>query len=718
MLIIQDRIFVKIMIDGKELQGANLVDTLALIEGVAATTPSIMMVLNDHSQRLIKELCLTDGNSLVVTVGRSPEDLKTVTRQYRLFSVKNIDGQQGPRVTLIGLLDAPAYNLTKVSESYEGTTAQVMEQIAKKCQLDFDGPQAINGRQVKDSQVWLNVSKNRGAFVQQGLARFGYMDEHSAMHAALTSLGVLKYRNLMDLVNTPVEKIKYVFVNNIETGDQDESKQVYVVSTSKERSDAGMMNATQNYGSVQVTHGVTGESKIENKVDVKTSAPYLAINDQVAQTVGQAKFVYTPIDCGNTHENYERAKYQNMRQLGLFSERESLLVLEPTEVQLYDPVIYKQANADPERPSRNTDIYIVVGKTIFVKAGTQYAERIELVRMSITEKGAAALKSAEPTSVRETSVPDVTLNPSVNIASRTLGTAKGILATVKGLEDKLKNVKANALQAVATSLQTLPGLSKLGIDLNQVATNPQAAVKGLEANIRSIKNVTEQFKTMREGIEDAAAAIREGNVSLIAQNISGVARTAAFFRADGVVDNFLNNMGVVNAQQQIASVYGSVAEIAQQSRGYLQDVLQAGETVDNMVNSVTSFQDEYQRSVSGMASMYNSIIQNVSGKSPDLTVPGLSINRGNFTTLLRKSIEPASQPIYEISQQLPTIGGLKSELARSAGVTDDTRRLQWVPESGYEVPKITGDFQQNVMGISKTLNNVQRQQGDYDNEVV
>lgn len=691
MINIEGRIYIEIKIDGKPLDGANLVSSLALLEGTACTAPSLMMILNDNSQTLTKELCLTDGNEILITVGKTPNDLKTITRQYRLFSVMQMAGQAGPRLQVLGIYDAPKYTTESARDSYEGTSSAVLKQLAEKCKLDYDGPEDFNGRGTVDNQVWLSVSKNRGAFVQQNVAPYAYVDEFSAMYAALTSLGVLKFRNLLDVVATPMEEIKYVFLHNIGEGDTDSSKQVYRVDQSKERSDAGLMNSMANYGSTQIVDGPSGITQVEDKVDVKTSAPYLAINDQVAQTVGRAKISYGPIDCGNVHDKYYRAEYQNKRQLALFSERVSILISEPTEVQLFDPVLYKQANADPARPVRNSDIYIVVAKTIIVVGGQHYGERIELVRMSITEKGAAELKSSEPTSARESSIPDTLVDPSATIAANTIGRAKGIMGIVGGIEGQLNAVRAKAENVLNNAKLTLPSLTNFTSNMGTYLQNPEKALKDLQSGAASLKQLKSTLDDYRTDLKTATDAIRSGNVELMASGINGISRTAAMFRPTGVAENVSAMLGITQVMKSTSEMYASVGAQFQAIRGPLDAAVGAGKQIDEMVGDITGIVQGYQSQASSMASSYNSLIQTVTGETPNLSVPNLELNRFYFEDSVRQSVTPVATPINEISRQTPTVSDVQSRMADTLQVKDDSRNYQWAPESGYTVARVGAD---------------------------
>jgi hypothetical protein len=715
MINIQDRIFIQIKIDGSPLVGANLCQSITLAEGTPIIAPSMKMVLNDHSGYLSKELALTDGNEILITVGKSPNDLKTVSRQYRVFKVKQVTAQAGPTLEILGIYDAPAWTTESARDSFSGTTSQVLKSLADKCKLDYDGPQDFNGRNTADNQIWVCVGKSRGAFAQQEVARHAYMDDHSAMYAALTSLGVLKYRNIMDVIGTTPDKVKYVFAHNILSSDMDNNKQVYAVQQAVERSDAGLLNIWQNYGAVQINDGPSGVTKVQDKVDVKTSAPFLAINDQVAKTVGKSKISYGPIDCGNVHDKYYEADYINRRQLALFSERMSILITEPTEVQLFDPVIYKQADRDPARPVRATDIYMVTGKTVFVAGGAHYAERIELSRMSITEKGGAELKSSEPTSARESSIPDTLVDPSATVAANTIGRSNIIGGLIAPVENMLRNVRSKAGDVLNNVSLTVPSLTNISTNIQRYSQYPDLARRDIQGAINSVNQLKNTYDSFARDFSSAAAAVRQGNVNMLAQSVSGVARTAAFFRPDGIAENISAMLGVSQVMSTTAQLYNSISQELAPLRGALDEAVGIAGDIDNFTGSIASVVNSYQSQMSSTASSFNSMVQNVTGETPNLSTPNMELNRFYLQDMLRGSIQPVTTPLTEISYQLPDVAAVQKDMVGRLRVKDDTRNYQWAPETGYTLEKISAsDMLAKVQALNKDITNATRQMDDFN----
>lgn len=707
MIIIKDRIYIEISIDGKPLDGPNLVASIALLEGCPVLSPSLSMVLNDHAGTLTKQLVLTDANALVVTIGKSPEDLKTVQRQYRSYKVKQLAGQSGPCLHILALYDAPKYILEAARESYEGTTDQVLQQIAEKCKLEFDGPQNFNGRKLDDSQVWLNVARSRAQFAQHELAKHAYMDEYSAMYACLTSLGVLKYRNLMDVIATPVEDVKYVLAMNIMPGDQEfASKEVYLVTKTKEASNAGVSNAGGNYGSTLIQDNLSGETRIDDKLDVKTGAPYLAINDQVAQTVDRARVEYAPIDYGNTHPMYTRAVYQNRKKLALFSERLSVIVQDPTEIQLMDPVIYKQADVDQNKPVRTTDIYVVIGKTIFVAGGQHYGERLELARMSIVEKGEAELKSADPATARESSVPEVTIDPSATTSASALDKTRAAMKISGPMENAAKGVTAAGGRVLNNVKLIQPSIGRIATNIKSYAEKPAQAAKDIRAAANSAKQLRDTARQLQNSAKQMKDELKNGNVLMAAAGMSKLAQTAAYFRPEGVMANICGAMGVTQVMKSTAEIYNTISGQLQQLRGPLDAIEGIGSEIDSVVADMQGVAGSYTSIVGDLASSYNSAMEAVTGTSRNLNVPNLELNRVSFQNMIADSIKPATAPLNQVAYQVPTVDDVQTTVARNLEVKDDTRNYVWAPESNYLATRMSLDDLPNaVNALSDTLDN-------------
>lgn len=557
MLNLDGRIFVTIKVDGHDLpHSPGLIERITMTEGGGALSPAIELILNDYANSLSKELALTDGNELLITVGKTVSDINTQSRKYRVFGIRTLPTPMGPRMQVIGIYDAPGYLTGSMRESFRGTTGDVIKTIASRCGLSYYGPETFNGAKTNDNQVWLNVAKSRAMFVQQ-TSRHGYIDDHSAMMCVLTSLGQLRYLNLNDVIETPKEKIKRMFAHN--TFKSDDPKLVtYPVREARTRSSAGLMNTWQNYGSTRVEHSLDGEKISHTKVDVQTSADYLPINNVVKKQVARSRLEYSPLDCGNTHDNFTRAQYQNLKLLALFSEHVSILTYDVTDLQPLDVVIYRQANSDPKVPVSNSDIYLVVAKSIVVKSAN-YAERIELVRHNIVEKGATELAAFEgaSTSVADSTIPNSIIDPTSNVGATALPKAQSLNDLTKPTEASMNQMKGSVSDMRKGAGFLKPTLKGIHETLQGIQKNKALAhnlVGQMRNSISAMKHFSSIGKNYTNMMKYSVGNLRNLRTALEPRNLSAGMRSALMFKKGGGLNAMTYNLGVVRQNMQLSSM--------------------------------------------------------------------------------------------------------------------------------------------------------------------
>lgn len=499
MLNIQDIAFLSIEIDGEEVPYA-FIQSVELTEGNGALFPAFRIVMGDpYSTYMTGEKALTDGNKFSITIGKSMSDKNCKPRKYRLFGKKPINRAELPQMLIVGIVDAPNLVYAKPIEAYKGTSDAVLKQIAEKAGLQYSGPGSCNGATMNDNQVWRNSGKNRGVFAQD-ISRRGWMSPKSGMSMAITSTCEMRYRNLVDVINTPLPKIKFVFSHNAPKSDEDDTKKFYLVKFANDHSSAGVTSGWQNYGSVRTQPCLSGEDKKSDKMEVCVPGKYVAVNKEIADMVGKVRRDVAPVDMGNVHENYEKAQFQNIKVLALFSQKMSLLVEQVTDVQLYDPVIYKQANADPTEPVSTTDVYIVVGKTISIRAGAFYAERIEIARLSTNMKGTTELKqcgSGAAENIDQQSMPDVKIDQKAGETTRSavqsnLKQIRTGVSQIRALVAGIKNLRTVMSGNMTPVIAALTELQRqIGVNDPNMAQNVGVlitATKKLQDNAYLLKD--------------------------------------------------------------------------------------------------------------------------------------------------------------------------------------------------------------------------------------
>lgn len=552
MLNIQDRLFVSLKIDGQEVEYANLISIIAA-EGNGTLVPAIKITISDPTSAFSSDKTFTDGNEIEITFAKSYTDNQVSPRRYRVFSPHRGNQAFNPVVEIVGILNAPDYITKSARESYKGTSESVLKQVASKCGLRFTGPSSIDGRAPNDSQTWLNVCSNRAKFMME-VTRHGWIDDHSGLSSAVTSYGELRYRDLIALINTPIDRVQFVFSHNSLPSSSDDKKKSYIVKEARDRSSAGVMSAWQNYGSTRAQNMLEGEHEISKELQVKMPGNYLPINKSVADQVDRSRIEYAPLDCGNVHKKYEIAKYQNIKLNALFSEKMSLLVDVVTEVELYDVVVYRQEDADLRQPVKNTDIYIVVGKTLVVSGGAFYAERIELARMSLTMKGTAELETPSGASSERSMIPDVSIVPSNRGVAAAANRAN--VGSLGSLVQKVSTGNAVLDGVKQTLLAPLTGvMGNIGGAVDKIL-NGNMDVSTVRGLLGSVRTVASSVATLKSAVTYVTAA-NGGLLSALTSQADAV-KYQLISQANGVTTSLVNQYAIAMPLQ---AVTGAMTDI-------------------------------------------------------------------------------------------------------------------------------------------------------------
>ena len=647
MITLAGKISIKIEIDGSEIPStANMLASLFLTEGYGSPAPACKITLNDSNGFLQTQKALSDGNEILVTIGKDANSLTAPARQYRLFgNPPSPAGGFHSKLIIVGLYDAPGYLLGAAAEAYEGPSDVVLSDIATKCKLHYSPPSDYNGRTMDDTQVWRNGCKSRAVF-SADVVRRGYMDASSAMGLALTSLGVLKYRNLSDVIETKIEDIRHVFVHNA-LPDVDSKLVQYVVREARPRSIAGVMNTWQNYGSTLFANDLSGAQKAHASVPVKTSSAFLPINESVSRTIGRARMSYASLDCGNTHAKYAQAENQNSKLLALFSERVSLMVYETTEVQLYDPVLYRQADVALTDSLKNTDVYIVLGKTIVCLGGVHYGERIELARMSIQVQGDAKLKGAstlEPARDRlAAQSPDVILDPNASTEQLLTVSAK-LNALAKSTQDQAAALRTNLIEvnkSVASSTDQIRKNVNMLKALSRGEVPPAIAALALKSLAPNLVTIAAQAKAMSASAKALHTEAKVLRASLSVDPRSVIVKQATLLVPGGVLDVFSAGLG---AMEQLADL-GSVVRVVDASYAANAHRLQ-GQAVGlaSVASSRGDIDGANVEMQTAMAGSWNNIISIMTGAQIPTQIP----QSASLATTAKQAFGPPRSPADQV----------------------------------------------------------------------
>jgi hypothetical protein len=186
----------------------------------------------------------------------------------------------------------------------------------------------------------------------------------------------MKYENI-----TAIDKTKGTLFTHLMADNQEE----YQVSAVKEITKSGLVNNL--FGHSQRTIDQT--AKVEHRaVAAKVETSNLMVNSEINSTVNP-RTLFTPVDCGNTHENYHKAIHQNTRIKSLYSFSLHAAVSVITTLDLLDVIQYAaqaghNASDTVVKPSL-AGAYLIVGKTTYITGGGFVYEKYELSRPGLND---------------------------------------------------------------------------------------------------------------------------------------------------------------------------------------------------------------------------------------------------------------------------------------------------------------------------------------------
>lgn len=362
---LKDRLFASILFNGREFPfEGNALDFIHLSSSVRSALPILTFKITDVTKFLSLNNYLVDGTLITVTAGK--EQQKTAYN-FRLFSSTELPSNS-PEYRIHAYLDAPKYWSSSLIQSQKGTTSEVLRFLANRCGMTY------NGVKTSDSQVWIPQNLPIREFVRK-IQQYGWVNDSSCMQAGVTLGKELRYRNVSDFADYPVKD----FFATTKVTDT-----VKPMTDYAPRNRSGFYNVTSGYKDSRVTQSVLLEDATHTKVTFKKNSSKLMMSNEVKGQLEQNKVSYAPVDVGNTHENYERALYQNRRLGNLFTLGLEILTPEFTACDLLDVVSVEVELPDVKGMRQYGGKYLVLSKVIYIQGGNYY-EKLELARHGLNE---------------------------------------------------------------------------------------------------------------------------------------------------------------------------------------------------------------------------------------------------------------------------------------------------------------------------------------------
>jgi hypothetical protein len=144
---------------------------------------------------------------------------------------------------------------------------------------------------------------------------------------------------------------------------------------------SGMLNMRAGgYGSKTYQEMLSGEGDLFGPIVASRQSNVFAINSEVKDLLADGvRTLPAPIDCGNTHANYIKARHQNERRRALYSTFMDASLDDYTTADLFDSVdVEVQDRVTRGVQTAYSQKYLVFARTRAIQ-GTRYYERMRLI---------------------------------------------------------------------------------------------------------------------------------------------------------------------------------------------------------------------------------------------------------------------------------------------------------------------------------------------------
>jgi hypothetical protein len=362
MLRIRDNVWINLTIDGKEypLEQGGFSNAL-ITSSQDAFVPGLEINLYDSRQFFVRSVTLADGTPIVLQLGPDQNSFKTFA--FRVFKFKQVNSQGTPMYQIKAYLDRPMWFHGSRVLPIRGLSSDVISQLASESNLTVE---LLD--KTADQMIWYPKNERRCVFANR-VCSMGYLNASSFMRLAVTAEGKIRYVNI-DKYDPKSQYQMYV------NGDPATGSMQYVDSRNLNKSGFNNIIGGYKHWIVEQNVLVPKAFDITKTVQAKYMTEKLNQAKQVKQMLDRSRLDFKPINCGNVHENYWKAEYQNARIAKTYSQGVMFMVQEITPTELLDPFMYKRIAA-PGHTTLQEDramigMYITTAKSIFVDQGNYY----------------------------------------------------------------------------------------------------------------------------------------------------------------------------------------------------------------------------------------------------------------------------------------------------------------------------------------------------------
>ena len=353
MLFLQGQYKFSIRVEETQVEDLSGFNSLKITESAMAGLPLFELIIADDYS-FIEGYGVGDGTRISFSLEplTSPEEEDHFI-PFRVFSVKANLATYGNIIKLTGYYDAPKYLTQAMFNYYDGPSSLVAERLASQVDLTSQVDRT------RDNQVWISPGLTGYKFLQ-AVTRHAFLDRKSAFVSCVTREGLLKF---LDIGNRRHDEPTWNFFSTDFLGEfsnASDANEIRVENYSIEIN-SGFFNRWGGYGNLYSEFDIiTGGKNLPDSLrleSVEKSTDKLEVNRDLNYP---PRYKALPVNIGNVHENYSRAKVQNERILSLFSTTVKAVSRDLSDVQLLDRVqcLLRSKEGSTIVDSINGDYYV------------------------------------------------------------------------------------------------------------------------------------------------------------------------------------------------------------------------------------------------------------------------------------------------------------------------------------------------------------------------
>jgi hypothetical protein len=362
---IKDRLFFQVIIGGKEVRfQESMLDYFHMVESVRTNVPMCSMRVKDTTRFFARNSILVDGATVQISIG---VEGKKIVLPFRLFSHREVVDSGYSVFHLYCYLDVPRYWTESTVEVINGTASRVLQTLCTQSGMTF------SGASTNDAQIWIPRNSKRAEFARRVVHR-AWINDASCMQNCVTVDKEMRLVNLSEFNDMPVTQ---GFSNT-------ESSSTSIITDFEVLNRSGFYNSMSGYKDAQVSQSTLKDDVIVTDLAVRKNSQRMMMNSQLRDGVAQNRVSYSPVDVGNVNENYERARYQNMRLGNLFSYGVEFVTPRLVRARPLDVITADMSRPGVQGVTPMSGKYIVTSKVLYIE-NMNFFQKIEAFRHGLND---------------------------------------------------------------------------------------------------------------------------------------------------------------------------------------------------------------------------------------------------------------------------------------------------------------------------------------------